>query len=51
MSDNLKLHLDGVEEILALNNHINIKLWLKERIYSIEVFNKSGVVIKYRLPW
>lgn len=47
---NLKSHLTGIDEILSLNDPANIKLWLKDRIYSIEVFNKSEVVIKYRLP-
>ena len=49
MSNSLKQQLDGVDEILALNNPVNIKLWLKERIYSVEVFNKSEVAIKYKL--
>lgn len=37
-------------EILLLNDPANINLWLKDRIYSIEVFNKSDVIIKYKLP-
>lgn len=50
IGENLKSHLTGIDEILLLNDPANIKLWLKDRIYSIEVFNKSEVVIKYRLP-
>lgn len=38
LDNDLKEHFNDVEKILALNNPTNIKLWLKERIYSIEVF-------------
>lgn len=47
----LKKHFNGVEDILALNKPNDIKLWLSERIYSIEVFNKTDIVIKYKLSW
>jgi hypothetical protein len=47
----LKSHFNGVEDILALNKSNDIKLWLSERIYSIEVFNKTDIVIKYKLSY
>lgn len=47
----LKEHFTGVEDLLSLNDPTSIKLWLKERIYSVEVFDKRDVVIKYKLPW
>lgn len=51
VSIKLKEHFTGVEELVSLNDPTRLKLWLKERIYSIEVFNKADIVIKYRLPW
>jgi DNA invertase Pin-like site-specific DNA recombinase len=45
----LQNDLNNIEDIIALNNPTAIKLWLCERIYSIEVFNKKDVVIKYKL--
>ena len=37
------------DEITASNNPKVIKLWLKERIYKIEVFNKLDIKIYYKL--
>lgn len=47
----VKTHFDSMDEIIKENDPKIIKLWLKERIYRIEVFNKSDIEIQYRLPW
>lgn len=47
----LKPQFTGIDEIIESNDPTAIKLWLKERIHKIEVFNKSDVKIEYRLPW
>ncbi|MDW8802637.1 recombinase family protein [Clostridium sp. A1-XYC3] len=49
-SSSLKLTFNGIEDILELNDPTKIKLWLKERIYSIEILNKRDIIIKYKLP-
>jgi len=51
LGTNLSTHFEGIDEILKSNDPKAIKLWLKERIYKIEVFNKKDVKIQYKLPW
>ncbi|MGF7184097.1 DNA invertase Pin-like site-specific DNA recombinase [Desulfitispora alkaliphila] len=48
IGEQLSLHFSSFEEVLASNDTKQIKLWLKERVNKIEVFDKNNIKIKYK---